>query len=346
MTGGSHPVARGSGPGENASAWPHGPVDLLPGAMVFASRDLYEARDYFSRTYCPHNLQLTRRGEGLDAWLNHRRLGKLGIGVMAYGADVAIEGIEDEDMLLLMHPLSGMAEIGTARGTVNSDARYASVVDTGELRRMRWSADCVQRVVQIGNAVLDHHAMMLMGRPLSQKLRFAPEMPVAPDLVNCWHYASLLGMELSVPGGGANRAVLDSLETLFVLKLLESHPNNYSEQLKPQPCKIAPHHVRRVEQFIIAHADQAITLEQLVEVGGVSARALFDGFRRFRGTSPMAFLKSVRLERARDDLRNAAPGESVTVIACRWGFYQFGRFAAQYKRMFGELPSETLRQLN
>ncbi|MFD2500918.1 hypothetical protein ACFSTI_21320 [Rhizorhabdus histidinilytica] len=36
----------------------------------------------------------------------------------------------------------------------------------------------------------------------------------------------------------------------------------------------------------------------------------------------------------------------MTEIACRWGFYQFGRFAAQYRRLFGELPSETLRKLN
>ncbi|MFD2500917.1 hypothetical protein ACFSTI_21315 [Rhizorhabdus histidinilytica] len=103
--------------------------------------------------------------------------------------------------------------------------------------------------------------------------------------------------------------MIDSLETLLILKLLESHPSNYSDQLRPQRCKIAPQHVRKVEQYIIAHADRPITLEQLVEVSGVSARALFDGFRRFRGTSPMVFLKSVRLERARDDLRNALPGK-------------------------------------
>lgn len=321
-------------------------MDLLSGSMVFVSQDLCEVRDHIARTYCPHDLQLARRGGRLDAWLNHRRLGKLGIGAMAYGADVAIEGIQDEDMLLLMHPLAGAAEIGTSSESVDSTPRCASVVDTGELRRMRWSADCVQRVVQISHSVLEHHAQMLMGRPLSRKLRFAAEMPVGPDLANCWHYASLLSMELSVPDRCSSRAVIDSLETLFILKLLESHPSNYSEHFRPQPCKIAPHHVRRVEQFIIGNVDQSITLEQLVEVGGVSARALFDGFRRFRGTSPMAFLKAVRLERARDDLRNAGSGDSVTTIACRWGFYQFGRFAAEYKRMFGELPSETLRKLN
>lgn len=323
----------------------NGQCDVLPGFGVFASRDLCEVREHIARTYCPHNLSVERRGESLDAWLNHRRLSKLGIGAMAYGAEVAIEGIEDENMLLLMHPLKGAAEIGTRQQNIQSNSSRASVVDTHDLTRMRWSADCMQRVVQISNEVLDHHAMMMMGRPLSQKLRFAQEMPTGAT-ADWWHYASLLSMELASAGEGSGQAVLDSLETLLILKLLESHPNNYSEHLKPQPCKIAPHHVRKVEQYIIAHADQPITLEQLVEVGGVSARALFDGFRRFRGTSPMAYLKSVRLERAREDLLDAGPDTSVTAVACRWGFYQFGRFAAQYKQMFGELPSETLRRLN
>lgn len=324
------------------------PLDLhlLQSYNAFVSQDLCEVRDHITNTYCPHDLQLARRGEQLNAWLNHRRLGKIGIGAMTYGADVAIEGIQDQNMLLLMHPLKGAAEVGISKHLVDSSPNRASVVDTGELLRMRWSADCVQRVVQISYPVLNHHAQMLMGRPLSRKLRFATEMSVSLAAVSCWNYASLLTMELSVPERCSSRAVIDNLETLFILKLLESHPSNYSEHFQPQPCKIAPQHVRRVEQYIIGNIDQDITLEQLVDVGGVSARALFDGFRRFRGTSPMAFLKAMRLERAREDLKNAQSGESVTTIASRWGFYQFGRFAAEYKNTFGELPSETLRKVN
>jgi len=322
------------------------PAELLPAWPVFHSGDLGLVREHIAKTYCPHDLQVAKRGDSLDAWLRHTRLEKIGIGAMSYGANVEIEGIGDENMLLLMQPLKGAANIGTSSRTVYSDTRCASVVDTAELRRMEWSHECVQRVVQIPNETLEHHAMMLMGRPLSQRLSFAQEMPISADVASCWHYATLLSMELQSSTPNQGRSVLSNLETLFILKLLESQPSNYSEQMKPQPCKIAPQHVRRTEQYIIDHAEETITMEQLVEVGGVSARALFDGFRRFRGTSPMAFHKSIRLERTREDLLRAQPGETVTEIACRWGFYQFGRFAAEYRRMFGELPSETLRRIN
>ena len=319
---------------------------VLPPPKAFISHDLCEVRDRIAKTYCPHDLHLSSRSERLSAWLNHRQLKKLGVATMGYGANVQIERVQDENMLLLMLPLAGSAEIGSTQRIIDSNVRRASVIDSAELRHMRWSGECVQRVVQISNNVLEHHAMMLMGRPLSQKLRFAEEMSVDAQVASCWHYAQMLTMEIEQMGEGAAKAVIDNLETLLIFKLLESQPSNYSEHMHPQPCKIAPHHVRRVEQYILAHADQHLTLEQLVDVSGVSARALFDGFRRFRGTYPMAYLKSVRLERAREDLLQAGPTDTVTNIACRWGFYQFGRFAAQYKSMFGELPSETIRKFN
>lgn len=316
----------------------------LAGAAAFASRDLFEVRNHIANTYCPHDLQIAGREGGLDTWHRYRKLKKMGIGEMGYGAEVSISGIEDKEMMLLMQPLSGAAEIGTSSQVVASSPSRAAVVHSGHLRRMRWSRDCVQRVIEIPTATVEHQAMIMMGRPLSQRLCFAESMPLDGTLAHCWNYASLLALELAVPGHCDGSAVIDTLESLFIFKLLESHPSNYSDQLRPQACKIAPQHVRRVEQYLTAHADQPVTLEQLVEVSGVSARALFDGFRRFRGTSPMAFLRAIRLQRAHEDLKNAGPSASVTEIACRWEFYQFGRFAAQYKTMFGELPSETLRR--
>lgn len=318
----------------------------MANARIFRSTSMSEVRENIANTYCPHNLQIGEKGATLDAWLNHRRLTSIGIGVMGYGALVEIEKIQDEDMLLLMQPLHGHADIGTRRQTVASATDLASVVDTGNLHRMRWSGDCVQRVVQIPNSILDQHAMMLMGRPLSQRLVFDEGMQLSPDRASCWSYASLILQELSAKAPDPSGVVLKNLEALFIFKLLESHRNNYSDQLGPQPCKIAPSHVRRTEQFIIDKAQEPILIEDLIEVAGVSARALFDGFRRFRGTSPMAFLKSVRLERVHEDLKNARHGENVTEIACRWHFYQLGRFSAQYRQIFGELPSETLRKYN
>ena len=101
--------------------------------------------------------------------------------------------------------------------------------------------------------------------------------------------------------------------------------------------------MRRVEQFIEEHARDAIALADLTGVAGVSTRALQTGFRRFRNTTPMAYLRSIRLELARAELAKAGRlGSSVAAVAYASGFAHLGRFARDYQARFGELPSETL----
>lgn len=77
---------------------------------------------------------------------------------------------------------------------------------------------------------------------------------------------------------------------------------------------------------------------------GVSVRSLHYVFRQRMGTSPRSYAQSLRLSRARADLRVARPGEvTVAEVAVKWGFWHLGRFAATYRSTFGELPSESLR---
>jgi AraC-like DNA-binding protein len=68
-------------------------------------------------------------------------------------------------------------------------------------------------------------------------------------------------------------------------------------------------------------------------------------FRRHVGTTPTDHLRRVRLERARRDLEAGDPvrGDTVAEIATRWGFAHHGRFAIDYRRVFGCSPSHTLR---
>ncbi len=318
---------------------------LMGNHRVFESTDLDQTREHIARTYCPHHLSIAQRSGSLAAWLNHKRLTEVGLGIMSYGPEVAISGGEDQDFVLLMLPTRGATEIGLGRNTVQCDPGKAVVACTTELDRMRWSQDCSQLVVQISHSAINRHLTLLMGRPAREPLRFAPEMRLADAGNSGWNYVMLLLDEVSSCGAQDAQATVRHLETLLIVKLLESQASNYSDFVTPQAgSRIAPQHVRRVERYIVDNIEQPIALEDLVAVSGVSARALFDGFRRFRGQSPMALVRSLRLERVRQDLLDARPGDTVTSIACRWGFFQFGRFAGQYKQAFGESPSQTMRR--
>jgi AraC family ethanolamine operon transcriptional activator len=76
---------------------------------------------------------------------------------------------------------------------------------------------------------------------------------------------------------------------------------------------------------------------------GVSRRTLQYACQSSLGVKPTSFLRALRLNGVRREMRNAP---SVTEAATRWGFWHFGNFARDYRTMFGELPSQTLRQMN
>jgi transcriptional regulator GlxA family with amidase domain len=102
--------------------------------------------------------------------------------------------------------------------------------------------------------------------------------------------------------------------------------------------------VRRAEALISAHPDATFTADGLARSVEVSTRSLSRGFQRLRGYSPMEAVRRARLERVRLDLLTAAPGESVTDAAMRWGFFHLGRFSKLYTTAFGEQPSATRRR--
>lgn len=104
-----------------------------------------------------------------------------------------------------------------------------------------------------------------------------------------------------------------------------------------------PGYVKRVLDAIHADPARAYTVVELSQLAGVKVRTLQHGFRTHLGTSPMAYLRSVRLSGAYDDLIGD-DSIGIAEVAHRWGFTHLGRFAAMYADRYGEAPSQTRRR--
>jgi AraC-like DNA-binding protein len=102
--------------------------------------------------------------------------------------------------------------------------------------------------------------------------------------------------------------------------------------------------VRRATAFIEQHPHADISVADIAEAANVSIRAVQFAFRHQLDTTPMTYLRTVRLDHAHRDLLATDPnrGDTVTGIAARWGFYSNGRFATQYRLAYGVTPSQTL----
>jgi AraC family ethanolamine operon transcriptional activator len=100
--------------------------------------------------------------------------------------------------------------------------------------------------------------------------------------------------------------------------------------------------VRRAEDYMRAHLGDQLSVLDLCRELAVSERTLHYAFQEVRGLSPMAYFQAVRLNAVRQELRTATDTMTVHEIAQRWGFWHTGEFAAAYRRLFGELPSQAL----
>ncbi|MFE2409914.1 helix-turn-helix transcriptional regulator [Kitasatospora sp. NPDC059408] len=102
--------------------------------------------------------------------------------------------------------------------------------------------------------------------------------------------------------------------------------------------------LRKAIAYIETNAEREITLADIAAAAFVTPRALQYAFRRHLDTTPLAYLRRVRLDAAHRDLLAADPGTTtVTEVAMRWGFAHPGHFAGLYRDAYRRPPSDTLR---
>jgi len=100
--------------------------------------------------------------------------------------------------------------------------------------------------------------------------------------------------------------------------------------------------VDRALQLILSTRD-AVSVSDVYKYSAVSWRTLDRAFKERFGVSPKQYIVAARLVGVRRALLAAPADTKITEVANDWGFWHLGRFASDYKRMFGELPSDTLR---
>lgn len=178
------------------------------------------------------------------------------------------------------------------------------------------------------------------------RLRFPKVGPLAEHVCAHWigvvHYVqSVLDSDELRVNDLIRRAAID----LLFASVLTTFPVDVTSTTAPGSDDALPRAVRRAVAFIEENAGRAIGVDDIATAARMSVRGLQAAFQRHLDTSPMAVLRSARIAAARVELLQGDPGQdSVQSIARRWGHQHLGRFAAEYRSRYGELPSETLQR--
>ncbi|MEE1754878.1 AraC family transcriptional regulator [Streptomyces sp. SP18CS02] len=319
----------------------------MDGASTFRTGDVDEARQEIGARYYANFIDVLTEDRPFAARLDTVRVGPLTIGDLSCGTDVRMR-FGELGAYHIDAPLSGgvdwrQGRRPAARATTDLAAVFDPVGDTA---LDRWGGDCRLLAVKIERDAVRRRLEELLGRSVNGALTFGSGMDISRGPGRDW-----VGLARWVAGqarsGGSSLLhplVLGPLQDALLTGLLLALEHPYRDELEQPGQPMRPGPVKRVMDAVQERPEHPFTTTELAALGRVSVRRLQESFREYVGTSPMAYVRDIRLARVHQELRDAEPGTvSVSEAAWRWGFSHLGRFAAQYKGRFGESPSQTLR---
>lgn len=103
--------------------------------------------------------------------------------------------------------------------------------------------------------------------------------------------------------------------------------------------------VEAARSHVLSKHHDTVTIAELCDALSTSRRTIQYCFQEVLNTNPVQYLRAIRLNSVRRELRDANPATTqIQDVAARWGFWHLSHFASDYRAMFGELPSDTLRK--
>jgi AraC-like DNA-binding protein len=314
--------------------------------QVLHTTDFERARHEIAKLFRDHRAVLLGSEGVLNVRVHSSPLRRTQLSYVSYGQETLLVIPPNESFFALQFPLSGTHRFKYGNETVDLSSSQASVASATRPLQLHFGENFSQLILKVGRASLEAHLEALTGVGVRRPIEFATRMEMNHGSgATLFRLIRFMANELN----GSDSLIqaplaLTNLEDTVLTVMLIGLPHNYWARFQDDSPEAAPRQVRLVEKYIEAHAQDPLTVGDLAEVAGASARSLYRAFRRHRGYSPMAFLKSVRLDRARKMLMNAGDDATVTQVALDLGYHHFGRFSVEYRRRFGERPSQTLRK--
>lgn len=313
--------------------------------LSFAGADLQEFSTSLSRLHS--GIQVRSESQRNTKYqVNMVRTRGISVIASRYDGDFSIHFPASIDTAMVLIPLTGSAMVAVADRNLPSIQNKGVFVDRLSDNQLRIAGPRTHLCLRLPHFELTRRIEARLNASLRERVQFATEIDLSQgpglDLARL-----AMAMHHGLAGETLHKspAALGHVLGAMVELLIDALPHNYSQEFSREREAPVPWHVKRAIHYMRGNISRAMTLKEIAEACGVSARTLQDGFRKFRMTTPMAYLEHMRLDVVRQELSSADPEQSVRVIAQKWGFAHVGRFSGQYRKRFGELPSQTLRRI-
>ncbi|MFC8047916.1 helix-turn-helix transcriptional regulator [Nocardia sp. NPDC057353] len=315
-----------------------GAVEVRPGRLVVDTDDLAAAETHLGRFFAA--LRFGSPSARAGARMVRQQVGAASHATLRFGTDVAYstEPIGCWSVLLVRDGtaqvrLTGAEPVALRRGAVLAleppDRPHSGVMRHAAYDLITLEPELLARVADLS--------------PRERPPRLGANAPASA--------AAARRLAGAIEHFGANAAALagNPLTTataadFLAAVALDAFPATAGEPTHVDRNDTHSETVRRAIAFMETRAAEDISLADIASAAYVTIRAVQLAFQRHLHTTPVQYLRRIRLDCAHADLLAAAPGggETVTAIAYRWGFVNPGRFAGYYRQVYGCTPHQTL----
>ncbi|WP_454871635.1 AraC family transcriptional regulator [Paraburkholderia xenovorans] len=331
---------------------------------VFSSRSQEESQRHLCKELNEHTLRWNS-GKA-DTALYSIGVKQLKLMILRYGPAVEITPRPFDDFSLVQLPLRGRSIIESDGDKTSIGPGEVAIVSPQRNIRLAWSENCEQLILRVPHAlahIAAAHTSSISGVGL-KPMRLPPISLLNGKQSTLWCrlLQSFVDQVSPESGEGAiscHPAWVDYLETgLVVFLMTQLYGQHVAANLASRATESndivgdrghQPNHpnedpLSAAKRYVLSRLSAPISLEDLARAAGISTRSLHTRCTNEFGVGPMTWLRDIRLDVARQRLRQGGARSNVTNVAMAAGFGHFGRFSAYYEERFGELPRATLAE--
>lgn len=331
------PESRKFGPAETAR---HGD------GHAFVSRDVGATQAWLTGLL-QRDLVLEPLGQaGFEARLTAHAFASAHFIEAAYPEGMRLRRGQPRDNLTLRLVRAGGTFYAVGRETLAAVPGRGLILNTALADRGDYAQGSVHQTVTLHADEVARTLQDAFERPVSERLDVATAFDTSSATG-----AAIMGIVAATAVGLRGDATLaraphaaKMLRDALIMLILETMPHRYSRWFEREAAAPAPWQIRRAIDFIDAHTTGPLTVQDVAGAVGIGLRSLQEGFRRHKQISPHDYLKRARLNGVRAELLDPLSVRSIEAVALHWGFVNRGHFALDYRRAFGEQPSQTRRK--
>lgn len=245
------------------------------------------------------------------------------------------------DGFLISIPHYGSIEWKTNSGRHTLTPGGIALTDQREVFLSSYSTGIQYTTIYISNVDITRYLTLLLGKPPKTRVYFMNYKASAPQISFLQNSVATI-LSFVTNAFPLIQSVAESLKESLVGFVLYNFPNNYSRTLLDLNTTVlpTPHSIKKAAEFMSDNTDPHLTVGEVAAHAGMSIRALQGGFKRYKHTTPILYLRAVRLDKARFKLLNE-PSTSPRSVAYECGFVNYQMFCKYYNQAFFEHPNIT-----